>query len=1294
MRLAKLTLSGFKSFADKTEIAFDAPIIGIVGPNGCGKSNVVDAIKWVLGELSPKSLRGDSMTDMIFNGSATRRPSGMASVTLHFDNRDRRLPLEMDEVAVTRQLFRDATSEYMINRKRVRLRDIRDLFFDTGIGTDAYAIIEQGKVDLLLRANAQERREIFEEAAGISRFKARRKEAQRKLDRIEQNLTIARTRLEDLERRLRSVKAQAGRARSYQEMSNRLRELRLELAMAEHHRLTTQRSGLDEELQQVEADRNLAQRHLENLDGRLADVRQERDGAITALGQAEQQHIQQKSRLEKAEQRREYAGKSLVELDEEVERHAQSMKSIQQRHEELEAELAGERRGLEELESRRRDRAAELSRVQEADRAMRQQLAELAARIEEDKAEVVGLLRQTAVLNNQVESLERFEKTLQGQRENSSARGAEIDQELETLEIDHTKARGLHEENEAELESNTVKLDAVNQDLNRLDEDQRTVTHRLGELREQRSGMASRRDLLQELEDRREGLSDPVRALLELPEEERQALGGLELVADLVEADVADAALVEAALGEYAQCLIVHDGSAVERISRMQLKGRVPLLIGDGRRVTIADGRVVGDTAGHGQGEPLALDAGRRHGLEPVLGRMRIRPHARALIQRLLARSYFVGSLAGGLALSAADSEIAALRLVTLRGELIHGDGRIHVGPTGSGSGDGLIQRRSELAMLNRQLVEIDQSIEEDQRTLAGLGDRVNELAGISRDLRQALHECQKQRIALGNRLENLSDRIERLNREKPVVAAELARLDEQLAESAEQKAGHLASIEQLRTESASREAELESQRKRLDELRAEAESSRERVTAVRIEVGRLDEQRASAQRQLRSMEVALADLDRRRSGLEEQARGHSARRTDLEAARSEAIEETRLADREIARWAGELEEARERRERLDADLKEFEGLSTSTRQELEKSEAALHKLEIRQRELELKEESLRQRAIEQVGVDPAETYDPANPPDIENFDWRQVNSEIDQLRQRLDRLGGVNLEAIAEQEQLEAQIEDLGGQVRDIEEARDKLQELIDEINQTSRQRFSETFDQIREYFAGQDGMFRRLFGGGRADVQLQPIDEAGTIDVLESGIEIIAKPPGLEPRVLSLLSGGQRAMTAIALLLSVFKAKPSPFCVLDEVDAPLDDANVDRFNHIVRGFLDQSHFIIITHNKRTMASADVLFGITMQERGVSRRVSVRFDQVHSDGADVKLDREVELADEPQAAEQAMEPAVEGIAARSGNHDRDRSAADIGEIEDVPDQEADQREPAAFSNDGQIVAASSDGHP
>ena len=1215
MRLAKLSLCGFKSFADKTDIVFDAPVTGIVGPNGCGKSNVVDAIKWVLGELSAKSLRGGAMVDMIFNGSAGRKPSGMASVTLTFDNQDRTLALDMDEVTVTRQLFRDGTSDYLINRKRARLRDIRELFMDTGIGTDAYAIIEQGKVDKLLNANAQERREIFEEAAGISKFKARKKEAERKLDRIQQNLALSETRLEDIQRRLRSVKIQAGRARNYQEYANRLRELRLQYSLADYHRLQQQLISLNDAYEQAEADRAAASRGLSDLEARVADLRNEREQIASEQRETEREKEALQSEVRQAEHRKALAERSLEDLEQQIEQQMQRLAELSERAFELKAEQESQEETNQQLETRQTENQQELEQAQEALKRDQHDLNDRQSELEDQKAGIVALMQRHAELKNQINAADNFEKTLNNQREKLDQRAGELGNELEErlslrdeLKQRLREAEELHKDQQNQLQ--TMQARAAE-----LTESQRTISASLTQAKEERSGLESRKRLLQELEDKREGVADPVKAVLAWRDTDERYSYVHGLLADMFEVDVEHAPLIEAALGDYQQAIVIDTLDRLDESTLKSLGGRVTFL-------AMSEYHQVA-------GEPAAyFDHATGQSFESVLSHARFDQNLAPIARHLLGLTFVVPDLPTARRLRAISP---GCRFVTQEGTFLAPDGRVTAGRSSTADA-GLISRRSELMELASRLVELDTQINREQTQLEQLSDRAAHLARTTDELRQAASESKTAVIEVTGRVETIDDQVARIEREQPVIAAETERIHQQLAESRQEKQANeqaAASVEEdsVRKQEAARQMETQ-----LKELGERVEQSREQVTALRLSASQLSEQLSAGQKQLRSIEIALADVQRQRHVIDEQLKRQRERVTEYEQSIEDAQQVVEGSQAKMQEFGVRMDMIARRVESATREIADAEGALGSQRKQIEQAEQQLHKLEMNQREVELKAEGVRERAMEQVELDVAEAYDANDPPDLEGFDWEGIKSEIEELRKKIDRLGNVNLDAIGEQDQLEAQAEDLEQQVRDIVEARGKLEELIEEINVTSRERFQKTFDEIKENFAGQDGMFRKLFGGGKADMKLQPIDEEGTIDVLESGIEIIAKPPGLEPRVLSLLSGGQRAMTAIALLMSVFKAKPSPFCVLDEVDAPLDDANVERFAQIVRSFLDRSHFIVITHNKRTMANADVLFGITMQERGVSKRVSVRFDQVQSTGSDVQLAAEAQESSEAQS--------------------------------------------------------------
>ncbi|MEX0777630.1 MAG: chromosome segregation protein SMC [Phycisphaeraceae bacterium] len=1286
MRLAKVTLCGFKSFADKTDLAFDLPVTGIVGPNGCGKSNVVDAIKWVLGELSAKSLRGGAMMDMIFNGSATRKPSGMASVSLTFENPHqpdglRKLPVDTDTVSVTRQLFRDGSSEYLINKQRARLRDIRELFMDTGIGTDAYSIIEQGRVDVLLTSNPIERREIFEEAAGISRFKARKKEATRKIERIEQNLGLSRTRLDDIARRLRSVKIQAGRARTFQELTVRLRELRLSYALAEYHKLSMQLSALNDQLEQAEADRGVAARKLGDAEQAHADGQLERQAVLEQQKATEHERLEMQSQRDQAAQRVQFAQSTIADLKKQIQRDTQRLEELAQRAVQLDGELREQQQAAEALATSRDGANARLEEALAAYRDQQHQLNEKRSTLEDEKAGIISLMRRSAQLNNEIQSLGHFEKNLESTRERLDQRAAEVSGELERLYTGRDQAGEKLGQVKGIIDAQTAKQEELKAEHALLDANQRELTQRLSAAKEERSGLESRRALLQEMQDKQQGVADPVKAVLarrRVHEQEGDAVGGTfafvrGLLAEMLETDPdhsSHARTVETALGDYQQALVVDrlaevcdSGSGAEAIKA--LAGRVTFLPVDQSTVSSA-----------------AWETALPPGVVRVLDLVRYPAELAPLAWRLLGQTLLVQNLDAAMLLRAVLP--AGCRFVTQNGELLEADGRIIAGPM-VGVNGGLISRRSELARLRRQIDTLDVTIVADQSALAQLSDRASHLEKLTQDLRQSLYESNTARVELTSRLESLESQVAKLTREQPVLASEAEQVHRQLVDANQKRQTHEADARQLEQDSTARQQAVTGLETEIAELAKQVDAGRENVTAIRIDQGKIAEQLSAAQRQARQLEIAHADVQRQHKMLADQLSGHTGRIEDLEESAHQSRQQIEQAEHRLRELAVRCDLVKHRLEKVETQIAELQQELATQRKMVETADAAIHEQQIAKRELEVKLEGVCQRAAEQLELDVAAAYqkalddaafdapadttrlagdaqrpsesddDSENPKsEIRNpkfeIDWPTVEQQIKEAKDKLDRLGNVNLDAIGEQDQLEVDHQKMAEQLLDIEQAKAELESLIHQLDQDSKSRFEVVFNQIRENFSGNNGLFRRIFGGGKADVFLLP-DENGNIDVLESGIEIIAKPPGKEPQSISLLSGGEKTMTAVAILLSIFQAKPSPFCVLDEVDAALDEANVERFTNVVRSFLDHSHFIIITHHKRTMQVCDQLFGVTMQERGVSKRVAVKFDQVGKDGTidqraveeQNRRDREAARQDEASAIEIAVSPSTHG---------------------------------------------------
>lgn len=1265
MRLSKLILSGFKSFADRTEFTFDDDITGVVGPNGCGKSNVVDSIKWVLGERSSKSLRGKEMIDVIFAGAAGRPPSGMASVTLGFDNpiidadaelleltlgdpldedegdeeteerreqrrsgrRRRGLPIEADEVFVERRLYRDGTSQYLINDRRVRLRDIRELFLDTGIGADAYSIIEQGKVDAMLLASPQERRTIFEEAAGIARYKQRRIEALRKLDKTEVNLTKAREQLDSTERRLRIVKGQAAKAKRFQALDDEYRAIRMALAFDQYDDLRQRLDGLTSELTALESERAESHARVEQLEAQKQEAEVSRHELSEAVRRNESERQSAQHDAERAAQRVKMTESAIAEAQRRLETDAKQGEELRLRLEELTQSEATERHAIETHESRLSEVEQSMNRAAEARAAVLEQAADARAKLAERQAAVSGVERERAALNASIQSDTRRAEQLGEQLAAIHRKEADAKREQERLIAEHDELRRACQTHTSRVDSLSSQLAGLDAQASNLAAGRNELGERVSELDQQRVRLDSRRVTLEEMDATREGFGDAVRRVLDARDAGKGYDGVLGAVADLIEANTDDAEAVEAALGSALQSLVVRSPMEIPGAEELaQLRGRVTFLPLSTRDIEHhrVDAR-----------SPLCtvLEGGRvtairplvriRHGANEALGEAGNR-----LLDRLLGQTYLVENLEAATLLGAGVLGSGA-RFVTQDGCVLEADGRVIAGPSAAETGgQGLLRRRAELEQLRYTLTSLTEALDRSRAELAQQDERASAIS-------QSRAEVRTQLAAEERHLAGAQARAERLESERRRHSESLG----VLAQDAQQIAGRLEAVraeaELLRERVTKLDDLLLDQRASAEALEIEvsrltirAEQSSEQVTAARIEAGALREQLSSARRELGrivSETEALQRTIRELGDHAERAQGVIAqhRQTIAEAA-TEAGTATERAQRlteELMQSQTRLAEASEHSLALGQHV-------ARARDEAHRIERNWHSLEVARREVEVKREHAEDRATEELGLTIQAEYEEYRVLVLYNalilLDPEEGAAQCEELRDEIRKLGNVNLDSIEEEGQLEGRNELLIAQVADLDQARTRLTELIERLNVASRQRFEETFTAVRDNFAGQGGMFRRLFGGGKAEVRLMPlikeIDgekvQTDEVDWLESGVEVIARPPGKEPRTINQLSGGEKTMTAVALLLSIFQTKPSCFCILDEVDAALDEANVDRYCNVVRSFTDRSHFIVITHNKRTMSEADRLYGITMQERGVSKRVTVKVDEVHDDGS------------------------------------------------------------------------------
>jgi chromosome segregation protein len=1193
--LKRLELIGFKSFADRTWFTFPPGLTAVVGPNGSGKSNVVDAVKWILGEQSAKSLRGGEMADVIFNGSASRKGLGMAEVTLTMENTGGVLNTDAAEVSVSRRVYRDGTGEYLINGQISRLKDVRDLFLGSGAGSTSYCIIEQGRVDGVLQASNQNRRAILEEAAGISRFKAKKVETLRKLDHTQDNLNRLRDILGEVEARLRRVRLDAEKARKFQEYGGRLRELRVGVGLREYHALTARLGAETAALDVLRADISGAQTQVTAWDGEAKDLDTSVARAETEIAQATEELSDVRRRIATFAERQANESAKAVDVAGEL---AGSMKRALELGEIIRALEASAAQAQADVASADGEAGVRRARADALDASAAEVEAELAAlkkRVQDGRDRQFHLVGRAAALKTEAastrSSLDRMQRERDRKRrleESKAAELASVGRVLDTLGQRDTALQTRLGLARQALDDRRHERDAY-----RVQGDRHAEA--LEDLRVRRSGLTGRIEILEGLELSQEGLGTGVREVLAELADGASALSRavVGLVADSLRVPRDVAPLIDVALGDVASAFVVRDSRDLDAA----LAERGPAFAGRVSFLPLVET------------EPLA------EGDETVTADRWVtceHPDLAGLPRQLLGTTRIVDDLATARTL-AADPAFAGFRFVTRAGERLDPDGSLTVGPHRAETG--ILSRKSELRDLKDQAAVLDAELTETERRLADARDRAESLAGPIHGLEEEIRALTSNAADVQTEILKQTQQRERLTDDIAVARQEWEILDEEIG----------------RADAFWREA-----RAKAEEAEHQAEELKAEVEAADQAIRGHEHDRAARQQEQTAARVALAEVTQRLTSLKDSCRKFEA---DLARGREEAgridrhhgvlrgrIIESELAalrasaglaeayrvkeafERHLADWSARRDADRDRRRRV------LEGLAAA-RAASQDQLAAFHARELAAQNLENGRAAVADRLRDDYQLDLAAEY--AASPLAKGEDlggpWDPVAApkEIEDLRKKIRHLGNVSLESLTELSEVEGRATELQAQIADLTEAERSLREIIAKINDDSKRLFTETYDAVRAHF---QELFRKLFGGGMADIVLENPE-----DVLETGIDIVARPPGKELRGISLMSGGEKTLTAVALLLAIFRSKPSPFCLLDEVDAALDEANTERLAKALKDFTDRSQFIVITHKKRTMAYADVLYGITMQESGVSKQVSVTFEDWPEDESTAK---------------------------------------------------------------------------
>jgi chromosome segregation protein len=1174
MKIKRLEISGFKSFADKVVLDFQQGVTGVVGPNGCGKSNIVDAIRWCMGEQSAKHLRGKSMEDVIFAGSDNRKPLGVAEVSLIFSTEDGRAPakyLDYSEIQMTRRLYRDGESDYLINKTPCRLLDITELFMDTGVGTRAYSIIEQGKIGQILHSRPEERRFLIEEAAGVTKFKSRKQLALKKIEGTRQNLTRLADVLGEIRRQLASLQRQAKKAEKFREYRDELREIDLLFTVREYREIQTQRgqaeralAELNDRIREVFAAAALGESRVE--ESRLALLEAEK---LLTTSQEEIYRI--RSEFSAAENGLEFQRKELAGLEGRLSRLESEAGQLEQRLKECseQRELLELRRDTSDVESAE---MAEALQQAEGDLAGQQQAEEeLQRQMESRRKELFEALSESAQFKSRQEIAR---KRLTGVAERLERHGREGTQLTERLDVVRLRSAAL----DAELGDAAAEQDRCLGRLETLRVQEEDLRKRRPEQeklwqarRDELNRAASRLHSLKELEARFDGYGQGVKNLMK-SENLRSGFNGL--LADAIETAPELEAAVEAALADLLHCIVCSDpDDALRSLSFLRETG---------------SGRAGLALPREGSPTTVAAVAGAR----PLSAMVNVTGPCSGLIRHLLQPVMLVDDIGQALKLSHLHPELS---FVTRSGD-IAGRGGIVTGGSPEQVQQGIIHKKREIKDLEEQSAAMEHEV-------ARLGTERDELR------RQAQETAEGLKVA-GAEVHQSELKLAGLRKDRQQAGDETARLEERLAVQALDASNLAEESEALETElklaaerlaatgRASQELEQDVARLKagLDSRRDQLNAARERVTAVRVQTATLREQHEAHLRGIADLERQILDLTRRMSSDREDTEKGGAERLQLQQGISAGSQRLEGLLRGQIEAEGRLAEARAVYETAGGALTAAETLARQQREESDSVRQSQTDLNLRFSTLSMRAEHLEQGLQEKSRISMPEALARLEAVEFDEASRRARQIELQRL---LDEMGEVNLMAIDEYAGMEERFTFLSAQKEDLEESLRSLQQAIQRINRTTRQRFQETYDLVNAKF---QEVFPRLFCGGHAELRLTNEE-----DLLETGIDIIVQPPGKKLQNVTLLSGGEKALTAVALIFSIFLIKPTPFCLLDEVDAPLDDANIGRFNEMVREMCLFSQFIIITHNKATMQVADMLYGITMEEPGASKVVSVR---------------------------------------------------------------------------------------
>ena len=1183
MFLKKIEIQGFKSFADKTEIEFKSGITGVVGPNGSGKSNISDSIRWVLGEQSVKTLRGSKMEDVIFSGTETRKSLGFAEVTLVLDNSEKDLPIEYSEVSVTRRVFRSGESEYYINKNACRLKDIRELFMDTGVGKDGYSIIGQGKIDEILSSKSEDRRNIFEEAAGIVKYKSRKEEAEKKLQKTDDNLIRINDIVEELEKQLSPLKIQSESALEYTELSESLKSLQINLYIREIEKVKVE---LIEMEQQISVERNKlnSQYDLKESTEETYTIIKEKIQALDEnIDRIKNNRFSTKSEIDHKQNEVKLIREKLSFFDREIERFKRETDSFNDTISKIEIESQEKTQKKTTLSESLAEFDASIQTKQSSLKSLMTDIELQEKEIEDKRSDVLKAFNLMADKKSKVNSLNSF-------KQNIEKRITQLDQELSSLNDVKKNITNMNKDISEQLDKSSVSLKQkeeslkiILKDKNELSHNIENMTQNINQVRGEIHSKSSKHRVLNDMSREYEGYYKGVKNALKASEQNSELGKGVRgVLAELISVPKKYEKAVEVALGGAIQNIVTdspEDAKVMIDYLKKNNLGRVTFLPRSsikGRSLNPSEKKLLEETGVCGIGsEIVEYDSDYENILQYMLGRV-----------------IFVEQIEDGM--KVAKSSNYSLKVVSLDGDVLNPGGSM-TGGSLQNTNTKLLGRQREIEELSVELKVLEQNHNDLKNELEDCSHRLVSLEKEEQESSRSINDMRISHSTLENKSLQYQDEdnknqtmIDKYTSEKKSLTSEqeniltdrdeLETLIQTLKQDNTQTENHIeTSIYKLSSEKEKRDQIA----KEMTELRVSSASVREQHNSLENTLNRLNQEKIQAK----------SDIDKRQS---EQQTINDEIIVFSEHIKA-LLEEVKQFSEKLDSYDLSLNETIKEKENLTLEFKEQE-------EQLKTAQTMIYELEKSVNDFELtleKSHLIYENYNNKLWDDYELSFLMAKKYRVDLEDLKTAENEVKAIKAKIKSLGPINLNAIEEYSEVSERFEFMNVQITDLNTAKDSLSDVIKDMNVKMREQFLENFEIIKANFIE---VFEKLFGGGRADVYLED-----TEDILASGIEIVAQPPGKKLQSLSLLSGGERALTAIALLFAIIKTKPTPFCILDEIEAALDEANVYRYAEYLREFSHSTQFIAITHRKGTMENVDSLYGVTMEEQGISKLVSIK---------------------------------------------------------------------------------------